>query len=75
MHDGLADGRRFRPRNVLASVTRAGVASVASAVDPSLPGQRVVRLRDQVLLWQGTPTRLPRDNGPACTGQALDAWA
>lgn len=72
MQDVLADGRRFRTLNVLDTITR---ACLAIEVDTSLPGQRVVRLLDQLILWHGTPKRITLDNGPEFTGQILDAWA
>ena len=72
MQDVLADGRRFRTLNVLDMVTR---ECLAIEVDTSLPGQRVVRLLDQLLLWYGAPKPITLDNGPEFTGQALDVWA
>lgn len=72
MQDVLADGRRFRTLNVLDIVTR---ECLAIEVDTSLPGQRVVRLLERLILWHGTPKRITLDNGPEFTGQALDAWA
>jgi putative transposase len=50
LQDVLADGRRFRTLNVLDTVTR---ECLAIEVDTSLPGQRVVRLLDQLILWHG----------------------
>jgi putative transposase len=72
MQDVLADGRRFRTLNVLDIVTR---ECLAIEVDTSLPGRRVVRLLDQLILWHGTPKRITLDNGPEFTGQVLDVWA
>jgi putative transposase len=72
MQDVLADGRRFRTLNVLDIVTR---ECLAIMVDTSLPGQRVVRLLEQLLLWHGAPKQITLDNGPEFTGQALDVWA
>jgi putative transposase len=72
MQDVLADVRRFRMLNVLDSVT---CKCLAIEVDPSLPGQRVVRLLDQLILWHGAPKRITLDNGPEFSGQVLDAWA
>lgn len=72
MQDVLANGRRFRTLNVLDTVTR---ECLAIEVDTARPGQRVVRLLDQLMLGHGTPTRITLDNGPEFTGQALDAWA
>jgi len=71
MQDVLVDGRRFRTLNVLDIVTR---ECLAIEVDTSLPGQRVVRVLEQLLLWHGAPKRITLDNGPEFIGQALDAW-
>jgi putative transposase len=72
MQDVLADGRRFRTLNVLDTVTR---ECLAIEVDTSLPGQRVVRLLEHLILWHGIPKRITLDNGPEFAGQVLDAWA
>jgi len=72
MQDVLGDGRRFRTLNVLDTVTR---ECLAIEVDTSLPGQRVVRLLDQLVAWHGKPRRITMDNGPEFTGRALDQWA
>jgi putative transposase len=48
---------------------------LAIAVDTSLPGQRVTRVLDQLVAWQGTPKQITVDNGPEFASQALDAWA
>jgi putative transposase len=72
MQDVLSDGRRFRTLNVLDTVTR---ECLAIEVDTSLPGQRVVRLLDQLVAWHGKPRRITMDNGPEFTGRALDQWA
>jgi putative transposase len=72
MQDVLADGRRFRTLNILDIVTR---ECLAIEVDTSLPGQRVVRVLDQLVEQHGTPKQITIDNGPEFTGQVLDAWA
>lgn len=72
MQDVFADGRRFRTLNVLDIVTR---ECLAIEVDTSLPGKRVVRLLDQLVLWHGTPKQITLDNGPEFTGHVLDVWA
>jgi len=68
----LADGRRCRTRTRLDTVT---CECLAMEVDPSVPGQRVVRVLEQRVARSGAPKQIPLDHGPACTGQALDAWA
>ncbi len=72
MQDVLADGRRFRTLNVLDTVTR---ECLAIEVDTSLPGQRVVRVLEQLVARYGAPKQITLDNGPEFTGHALDAWA
>jgi putative transposase len=72
MQDTLADGRRFRTLNVLDTVTR---ECLAIEVDTSLPGQRVVRVLDQLVAQCGAPQQITVDNGPEFAGLALDVWA
>jgi putative transposase len=72
MQDVLADGRRFRTLNSLDTVTR---ECLAIEVDTSLPGQRVVRVLEQLVARYGPPKQITLDNGPEFTGQVLDAWA
>jgi putative transposase len=68
----LADGRRFRPLNGLDTVTR---HCLASEVDTSRPGRRVVQVLEALVAWHGRPKQITLDNGPEFTGQLLDAWA
>ncbi len=72
MQDTLANGRRFRTLNVLDTVTR---ECLAIEVDTSLPGQRVVRVLDQLVDHYGVPQQITVDNGPEFAGLALDVWA
>lgn len=72
MQDVLADGRRFRILNILDIVTQ---ECWALEVDTSLPGQRVVRVLGQLVVWYGAPRQITVDNGREFTGQVLDAWA
>ena len=72
MQDTLANGRRFRTLNILDRVSR---ECLAIEVDISLPGERVVRILEQLIAWHGTPKQITIDNGPEFAGQALDAWA
>ena len=55
MQDVLVDGRRFRTLNVLDLATR---ECLAIEVDTSLPGQRVVRVLDQLIAWYGVPKQI-----------------
>jgi len=70
--DSLADGRTFRTLNIVDDYTREAVAIV---VDQSLPGERVVRELDEVVVERGAPGMIVTDNGPEFAGKALDAWA
>ena len=55
--------------------TDAGREVVATEVDTSLPGLRVVRVLDAVAQQRPLPSMIVCDNGPEFTGRALDAWA
>ena len=70
--DALGDGRKFRALTRVDDFTR---ESPAIEVDFSLPGERVVRVLDQLAVTRGLPTTLVCDNGPEFAGQALDQWA
>jgi putative transposase len=72
MQDVLVDGRRFRTLNILDLATR---ECLAIEVDTSLPGQRVLRVLDQLIAWYGVPKWITLDNGPEFAGRTLDAWA
>ncbi len=70
--DCLANGRRLRALNIVDGFSR---ECLAIEVDTSLPGQRVVRVLEQLATRHGLPRRLVMDNGPEFVGQALDQWA
>ena len=72
MRDTLSDGRAFRTLNLVDAFTR---ECLAIEVDMSLPGERVVRLLEQLRLTRGLPLRITVDNGPEFQSKALDAWA
>ena len=72
MRDTLADGRAFRTLNIVDAFTR---ECLAIEVDVSLPGERVVRVLEQLRLTRGLPQRITVDNGPEFQSKALDAWA
>jgi putative transposase len=67
--DVLANGRRFRTLNVVDRFTR---ECLSIEVDPSLPGQRIVRPLEQLRQVHGLPNMLIVDNGPEFVGRALD---
>jgi len=70
--DGLGDGRKFRSLNIVDDYSR---ECVATEVDTSIPGGRVVRVLERLNELRGLPEVLVTDNGPEFAGQALDVWA
>jgi len=72
MRDTLANGRSFRTLNVVDAYTR---ECLAIEVDTSLPGLRVARVLDRLIVGHGIPQTIRVDNGPEFAGKVLDAWA
>ena len=72
MMDTLADGRKFRLLTIVDDATR---ECLATEVDTSLPGMRVVQVLERLVTDRGCPKRLVTDNGPEFTGQTCTAWA
>jgi len=72
MSDSLWCGRRFRTFNVLDDFNR---EVLDIEIDLSLPGERVVRVLDQIAFWRGYPLKVRLDNGPEMTSVALSDWA
>jgi putative transposase len=72
IEDRLVTGRKFRTFNVVDAFSRKGLAS---EVDTSLPGARVVQVLDRLAETRGRPKELILDNGPEFIGRALDQWA
>ena len=70
--DALAWGRRIRLFTVVDIFTR---EALAIEVDTSLPGGRVVRVLEQLVLERGAPDEIVLDNGPELAGKTLDQWA
>ena len=70
--DALNDGRRFRSLNIVDDYNR---RCLATEVDTSLPGGRVVRVLKRLGELEGLPEVLVMDNGPEFAGQALGVWA
>jgi putative transposase len=63
MHDTLYSGRRFRTLNVLDDGVR---EILAIEVDTSLPGERVVRVLDQIKAGAACPMQSAATTGPSC---------
>jgi putative transposase len=72
MSDALSNGRPFRTLNVIDDFNR---EALWIEVDTSLPAERVVRVLEQLLDWQGKPASIRMDNGPELISQRLESWA
>ena len=72
MSDNLYDGRAFRVLNILDDHSR---EALSMEVDTSLPGLRVVRVLNHLLLHRGKPRQIVVDNGPEFVCRALQKWA
>lgn len=70
--DALGNGRRFRALTVVDDFTR---ECLAIEVDTSLPGARVSRVLERLVVGRGAPATIISDNGPEFTGVAMDRWA
>ena len=70
--DAVSAGRKFRSLNIVDDFNR---ECLATEVDTSLSGRRVVRVLEQLGERRGLPEVLVMDNGPEFAGQALDVWA
>lgn len=72
VHDGLVDGRRLRALTIVDVCTR---ESPAIEVAISLPGERVVRVLEDLAETHGLPSRIVVDNGPEFQSAAVMSWA
>jgi putative transposase len=70
--DALADGRRFRVLCVVDDFTREALATV---VDTSISGARVVRELERVMAGRRLPAMIVSDNGTELTSVAVLRWA
>ena len=70
--DTLSDGRRFRILCIVDDFSRECLATV---VDTSLGGVRVVRELERLALERATPTMIVSDNGTELTSGAVLRWA
>ena len=71
MSDTLYGGRRFRTLNILDEGVR---EALAIEVDTSLPAERVIRVLEQVVAWQGRPQAIGLDNGPELIADRFMTW-
>lgn len=72
LSDALADGRRFRILAIVDDFTRECLALVP---DTSLPGLRVVRELELLIVSRGRPAMCVSDNGTELTGMAILRWS
>lgn len=71
VQDALADGRVLRILTVEDTFTR---EALATEVDTSLPGLRVRRVLDRLVLERPRPEEIRIDNGPEFLGRAVTSW-
>jgi putative transposase len=71
VQDAIDDGRRFRILNVVDDFTRECLASV---LDTSLSGVRVVRELEQLCSLRGRPAMIVSDNETELTSHAVLRW-
>jgi len=69
--DALSDGRRFR---ILCIVDDFSREALATAVDRSLSGHRLVRELDRLIGLRGRPDMIVSDNGTEMTSHAVLQW-
>ena len=70
--DQLVSGRRFR---VLAVIDDFNSKCLATVPDTSLPGLRVVREIERLIMVRGKPAMIVSDNGTELTSNAVLRWA
>ena len=70
--DAFASGRKFRTLNLMDGFTR---YAPRIEVDSSLPGQRVVRVLEELKRRGRKPEAIVIDNGSEFTSQVMDQWA
>jgi len=71
MQDRLYGGRAFRTLNVLDEGVR---EALEIEIDTSLPGERVVRVLEQLTECRGKPKAIRCDNGPELISKVLEDW-
>jgi putative transposase len=71
LSDAMTDGRRFRILAIVDDFTR---ECLCLAADTSLPGGRVVRELDRLLVVRGRPIVCVSDNGTELTSMAILRW-
>ena len=69
--DALSDGQRFRVLCIVDDCTREALATV---VDRSMPGRRMIRELDELIRKRGTPDVIVSDNGTEMTSRTVLRW-
>ena len=72
LSDAFSDGRRFRILAIVDDFTRECLTLVA---DTSLPGLRVVRELEALVVARGRPAMIVSDNGTELTSMAMLRWS
>lgn len=72
MSDTLSDGRTFRTLNVIDDFNR---EALWIEIDTSLPGERVVRVLEQLIDEREAPKQIRMDNGPELISWRLETWS
>ena len=72
LSDAMTDGRRYRILAIVDDFTRECLVLVA---DTSLPGLRVVRELDALIVFRGCPAMIIADNGTELTSMAMLRWS
>ena len=71
MSDSLSYGRKFRILNIIDDYNREALAVEA---DYSMPGEKVIKILQEVIFWRGNPKAIRVDNGPEFISKALKTW-
>ena len=71
MSDSLVYGRKFRTLNIIDDFNR---EALTIDVDFSMPGEKVIKVLQEIIFWRGKPTRIRVDNGPEFICKALKVW-
>ena len=72
LFDRVASGRSLK---ILAIVDDATTEAVATVVEPSMSGEHLTRVLDQICYQRGKPAAIRTDNGPEFVGKAMLNWA
>lgn len=71
MSDSLENGRTFRILNIIDDYNR---EAVAIEIDYSIPGERVVKVMEEIVDWKGKPNEIRVDNGPEFLSKVFCKW-